>query len=80
MKTMMMAIVVAASLLAACGGKSNNPDLGPPFDMQQPPCVMNPSSGTDFLNACTDAQSGDPAKDYPYFPSLTPAGALPPLQ
>jgi hypothetical protein len=93
MKTTMMAILVGASLLVACGGSSNNnnspdmamnnnlPDMsGPKFDMEQPPCIMNPVSGVDFLNACTDAQSGDPAKDYPYFPMLAPGGMLPPLQ
>lgn len=78
MKMTMMAILVGASLLWACGGSSNNnnPDLatsssgdlagGATFDMEQPPCVMNPVSGVDFLNACTNAQPGDPAKDYPY--------------
>ena len=89
-----MAILVGASLLVACGGSSNNngnPDMamnapgdmahaGSTFDMEQPPCVMNPVSGVDFLNACTDAQSGEPAKDYPYFPMLAPGGVLPPLQ
>jgi len=95
MKTTMMAILVGASLLVACGDNGNNngnPDLavgnqpgdmahaGASFDMEQPPCVMNPVSGVDFLNACTDAQPGDPAKDYPYFPMLAPAGMLPPLQ
>ena len=94
MKTTMMAILVGASLLVACGGNGGNggnPDMatnmpgadmahGSTFDMEQPPCVMNPVSGVDFLNACTDAQPGDPAKDYPYFPMLAPGGALPPLQ
>ena len=89
MKTM-MAILVGASLLVACGGSSNNnstdmamsstPDMaGPSFDMEQPPCIMNPVSGVDFLNACTNAQSGDPAKDYPYFPAKAPNGMLPTL-
>ena len=27
---------------------------------------MNPMTATDILNACTTAQTGDPAKDYPY--------------
>jgi hypothetical protein len=54
---------------------------GSTFDMEQPTCISaTPVSYTDFLNACTNAQSGDPAKDYPYFPTLAPAGVLPPLQ
>ena len=78
---------VAVSLLAsACGSSTTNTDLGgasdlsAPFDMQQPTCVSTPPMrSVDFLNACTTAQPGDPAKDYPYFPSLAPGGVLPPL-
>ena len=47
--------------------------------MSPPPCVMDPTTGNDFLNACTTAQTGDPAKDYPYFPKLAPNGNLPPI-
>ena len=77
----------------ACGGNGNKSgnDAGtstPSADMAQepasppdlapPPCVMNPVTGNDFLNACTTAQTGDPAKNYPYFPKLAPNGNLPP--
>ena len=82
--------LVAASI--ACGGSSTKggtdgstnggadmtgPPAAPP-DMLPPPCIANPVSGTDFLNACTTAQTGDPAKNYPYFPKLAPGGNLPP--
>jgi hypothetical protein len=59
--------------MAMTGG---NPDMGPAFQ-----CVMDPKSGADFLNACTDTtvQTGDPNKDAPYYPSLAPNGQLQPL-
>jgi hypothetical protein len=92
-KMMMRAGLLAAiTLAAACGGngsKSGNDGSAPPVgdmagvitvppDMLPPPCVANPVSGADFLNACTTAQTGDPAKDYPYYPKLAPNGNLPP--
>jgi hypothetical protein len=80
---------LAIAMLAACGGGNNNnnnsgsPDMAMTTtgggDMAQPTCVMNPMTGVELLNACTTAQSGDPAKDAPYFPSLAPNGNLPPL-
>lgn len=79
--TMMRLLLGAAlALLAACGnggGKGGN-DMGG-NDLAPPPCVMNPTTSVEILNACTDAQTGDPAKDYPYFPTLAPNGTLPPL-
>ncbi len=75
--------LVAAVALGACGngGTSGNGDLamGGGTDMAQPACVMNPMTHVELLNACTTAQTGDPAKDAPYFPSLAPNGNLPPL-
>jgi hypothetical protein len=75
-----VAVVVG---IAGCGGNSKHPVMGSGgTDMATPTlpsCVMNPTSATDILNACTTAQTGDPAKDYPYFPSLAPGGKLPPL-
>ena len=56
--------------LAACGGGG---------DMAMETCVMNPTTSVELLNACTTAQTGDPAKDAPYYPSLAPNGNLPPL-
>ena len=77
---------LALATLAACGNSNNkgSPDMtttgldGGGADMA-PGCVMNPMTATDILNACTTAQTGDPAKDYPYFPTLAPNGNLPPL-
>jgi hypothetical protein len=48
-------------------------------DMTMETCVANPTTGEEFLNACTTAQTGDPAKDAPYSPTLAPGGQLPPL-
>jgi hypothetical protein len=48
-------------------------------DMAQATCAMNPMTNVELLNACTTAQTGDTAKDAPYFPSLAPNGNLPPL-
>ena len=77
-----------AAMLTACGGNGNKgggadmamaggSDGG--ADMGEPGCVMNPMTGTEILNACTTSQTGDPAKDAPYFPTLAPNGNLPPL-
>jgi hypothetical protein len=44
-----------------------------------PACVQNPTTPQDLLNGCTNAQTGDPNKDYPYFPAKAPNGQLPPL-
>jgi hypothetical protein len=63
--------------LAACGKSSAPVDGG--ADLAPPPCVMSPTSATELLNACTSSQTGSAAKDYPYFPTLAPGGALPPL-
>ena len=52
-----------------------SPDLSP----STPACVMSPTSGEELLNACTEAQTGDPAKDAPYFPAQAPKGKLPDL-
>jgi hypothetical protein len=77
---------LALATLAACGDTTNNtsPDMammtgGNDMTMMQPTCVMNPMTNVELLNACTAAQTGDPAKDAPYFPSLAPNGNLPPL-
>ncbi len=71
---------VALATLAACGnGSKGAGDMGANPDLAPPPCVMNPQTAVDILNACTDAQTGDPKKDYPYYPSLAPNGTLPKL-
>lgn len=75
-KTMLMAISLA---LVACGSGSKGSRDMAGGDMAQPACVMNPTTAIDILNACTRAQTGDPHKDAPYFPSQTPGGNLPPL-
>lgn len=72
---------LALVTLAACGGDGNNgsPDMAMSDMTQAATCVMNPMTGTELLNACTTAQSGDATKDAPYFPSLAPNGNLPAL-
>ena len=83
-----VAAVALATTVAACGNNSNNntPDMAMPGndgggggDMAMETCVMNPMTSVELLNACTTAQTGDPAKDAPYYPSLAPNGNLPPL-
>jgi hypothetical protein len=86
----MLALVGAlalGALVAACGGDGGNnggsPDMamtsGGGGDMATAACSMNPMTHEELLNACTTAQTGDPAKDAPYYPSLAPNGARPPL-
>jgi hypothetical protein len=78
----MLRLLAALSLLmlAACGSSNKgSPDMATSGDMAQPACVMNPMSPIDILNGCTTSQTGDPHKDAPYYPSLTPNGNLPPL-
>jgi hypothetical protein len=84
-----VAALALATTVAACGNNSNNntPDMAMPGndggggggDMAMETCVMNPMTSVELLNACTTAQTGDPAKDAPYYPSLAPNGNLPPL-
>jgi hypothetical protein len=77
--TLVRALVIGALFLGvAC--KDKKADQGPAMpDLGSPGCIATPTSATELLNACTNAQAGDAAKDYPYFPALAPAGALPPL-
>ena len=78
-------ILVATAAMAAvlgCGHTPSASDGGPDAgatDGGIPPCVSNPVSPVDILNACTNVQTGDPAKDCPYFPALAPGGNLPSL-
>jgi hypothetical protein len=78
MKTTMRICLTASLAIAACGSNGAKAgDMGTNADLAPPPCVTSPAA--DVLNACTTAQTGDPAKDYPYFPTLAPKGNLPPL-
>ena len=71
----------------ACGGNSNNNNTtsGGGQDMAMnvnpdltPACVSGtPASNTDFLNACTNADS---VEIDPFYPTNAPNGQLPPLQ
>ena len=79
---------LALTTLAACGNGNKNgaADLAMPTggdggagDMAMATCVSNPMTPVELLNACTTAQTGDPAKDAPYHPALAPNGNLPPL-
>lgn len=85
MKTTAKMLLAALSLasLVACGNGSHDngtPDMATGGgDMAEPGCVMNPMTNVELLNACTTAQTGDPSKDAPYFPSLAPNDNLPPL-
>jgi hypothetical protein len=74
----LIGIVIVLSL-AACGGTNGNNNGSPDMAMAPAACVQNPTTSVELLNACTTAQSGDPAKDAPYFPSLAPGSTLPPL-
>ncbi len=78
-KTMLRMLATLSLLaLAGCGsGHKGGGDMG--ADGGAPACVMNPMTPVDILNGCTNAQTGDPAKDYPYFPAMAPNGTLPPL-
>ncbi len=58
---------------AGAGGSGGS---GMPPDMA---CVPHPQTSTELLNGCTDAQTGDANKDYPYFPPLAAGGHPPPL-
>jgi hypothetical protein len=90
-KRMTLGLAAAGALVmaTACGGNGNNNNgtsdmamhhtVTPTPDMAPPGCVMNPTTSTELLNACTTATTGDPKKDYPYFPSQAPNGNLPPL-
>ncbi|HXU70546.1 MAG TPA: hypothetical protein VN947_14515 [Polyangia bacterium] len=85
-KALGLVAALALATLSACGDNNNNgtPDLamqqGGGNDMtMMESCVMNPTTAVELLNACTTAQTGDPTKDAPYFPSLAPNGNLPPL-
>ncbi len=74
-----LAFALIASSAATCGGDENNnsPDAGPDVDAP-PPCVMNPQSHTDLLNACTSADVEKIDKK-PVLPLLQANGTLPPL-
>jgi hypothetical protein len=87
--TIVRALLVGALLtFAACdddGDSGGAKDLAAsPGDLAVAPdlavaCVANPDGGEDILNACTTAQTGDPAKDHPYFPAKAAGGVLPAL-
>jgi hypothetical protein len=80
MKTLKRTLILAALFaLAGCNTSTKPRDMGSEPDLATPPCVMNPMTATDILNACTTSQTGDPTKSYPYFPSLAPGGKLPSL-
>jgi hypothetical protein len=70
----------------ACGGNSNNGTTssgGQDMAMSSnpdmtPACVSGtPMTNSDFLNACTNADSVDIV---PFYPTNAPNGTLPPLQ
>jgi hypothetical protein len=80
--TLSILLVVAVALMAGCnqGPSNENPVGGVDGGIaSSPDCVAAPVSSTDLLNGCTTSQTGDPAKDYPYFPKLAPEGVLPSL-
>jgi hypothetical protein len=58
------------------GGTGGSGGVSLPADMG---CYPNPTTSQQLLNGCTNAQTGDPAKDAPYFPAQAPNGQLPPL-
>jgi hypothetical protein len=61
---------------SGAGGTGGAGGASVPADMG---CYPKPTTSQQLLNGCTDAQTGDPAKDAPYFPALAPNGQLPPL-
>ena len=78
--------VGAVGLVAsACGNSAApTPDMlgAPDMSMAQGqadmaiPCVMNPMTNLEIINACTNAEFID---IMPHFPTLAPNGQLPPL-
>lgn len=74
-----LAFLFAVSLGAACGGddSNNTPDAGPDVDAP-PPCVMNPQTHADLMNACTTADVEKIDKK-PVLPLLQADGTLPPI-
>jgi hypothetical protein len=67
--------LIAAAVLTACGPAKSTTDAGTPADSGVP-CVMNPMTHLEIINACTDAQGID---KHPTLPLLLPDGGLPPL-
>ncbi len=76
-----LAMALALSSAAACGAgaKSGAHDMAHAAATSDMGCYGNATTSVELLNACTTAQTGDPAKDAPYYPSLAAGGNLPPL-
>lgn len=61
-------------LAGGCDEKfADKPDGGADMSIE---CVKNPTKHVELINACTPAQSYDKK---PFYPTLAPGGALPPL-
>lgn len=62
---------------SACPSSDTRPsDLGGRTADLAPTCVVSPTTHVELLNACTNAEGFD---KLPFFPTLAPDGALPPL-
>ena len=72
MRALFLVLVVSAA--AACGGGGGQPDGG--TDGGRPPCVENPTTHRELINACTTAQK---IEKNPVLPLLQSDGGLPPL-
>ncbi|HYV49066.1 MAG TPA: hypothetical protein VFA20_29605 [Myxococcaceae bacterium] len=70
-------VILAMSAVSACGGGGHGPPDGGTDGGDRPPCVTNPTTHLELINACTTAQQ---IEKNPVLPLLLPDGGLPPLQ
>jgi hypothetical protein len=77
--TAALACSFVCALGAACGDgdSDNNPDAGPDVDAP-PPCVMNPQTHAEIINACTTGNV-DKIDKKPVLPLVQSDGTLPPI-
>jgi len=75
--TRALVAVLLLSFGSGCPDDTGGTDEGPAdLYVAEPPCVSQPQTHVELLNACTSAQSVDKK---PVLPLLRPDGTLPPL-
>jgi cytochrome c5 len=86
MRSALVLAIVAVVSIAACDRSPAEPSASMPSDASAPgeqvaaaapPCVSNPTTYLEIINACTDAQAIDKAVDVS--PMNQPDGGLQPL-